>query len=216
MSHSRLTLESGILLANLTGLGSPQWCKESERVIAQAAWSHGAPAYVMRSGIRADTGAYTVLAHALEDVIPDILAETEYPGSESVCRGTPFGLLISMEVPLTHHQAEEIAYRLDITLRGYLGDSPGKPIRFLVVSPDGHAMREYGVAEHTVLCGATVAAEAAGAPTGSHPNSGSRLRQGGGITDTLVQDFCIVLHSAGKRMDALALMEELDKLGSKL
>jgi hypothetical protein len=198
LGPSRIDLMDSVLLVNCAGIGTPGYEKETGTGVAAAAWDLGIPAYVMYSPVRSDSGVYKRISVLLASVLHT---------RGVTCYARPYGLHVSIPVGTPPDQMESLASMLAEVCTEVTGG--GNPLRYILTSPDGYAMREFGVTTDTTLCGRLDTPPPAGTP----PAVSSVVPPPPVITRDDVSDFCIMLHTSGQGVDALDLITRLDAVG---
>jgi hypothetical protein len=212
LGASRVKVVDTLLIVDLAGVGTPSYRKEASDRISRAGVDCGVVCYIMHSPVRPDSSLYRDLTESMQGYMG---INRLHPEEVPTVQATNYGLHISFPSPLSQEMADDIADTLDTLVDRVVGKD-AKPLRYLVTSPGGHAMREYGVSVPTEIRGAPelLVSEQPHKAVPEERPAGARRTSGDKLTMEEVVDFCIVLHHPGnKDMDALELIELLDQVG---
>jgi hypothetical protein len=207
LSATRVSTTDSILVVNLAGFGTPSYREEACSAVEKASDTLGGiPAYAVLTWCRTDEGLYRRIASYCRTLLHEILPKD----AEFTCYGKTYGLLISIQTPISMEDAKYIADRLEPVCIDTVGSDVS--VRYFITSPEGYAMRELGV-EHPTKCfgvGHQAAPHRADRPVVTAVHAKRK-------TDTIsgddLADFCIALHTAPRSMDALELITLLDNVG---
>jgi len=199
LGASRIVTDDSVLMVYMGGLGQTKGESEKARLlVGEAAESCGVPGIYIPSSVRHDSGLYRKLV----DEVVDVLGHDACEGALGYQR--MFGFHMSLPKPLGLGETAGLADRLLKVMVDTVGE--GGSSRFIITTPLGYAFREHGVSVDSVLCGLVEPPEDA--------EEVVRVVRPVFTMEDLC-DFCILLHTSPKDMDALQLIGRLDTVGGR-